>query len=137
MKTTTIAFLVAATALAGCAKKSSDIKAAYISPLQYQNHSCGQIFTEAQHVSFRLAQAAGIQNQTANDDTGNMVGGILFWLPSFLFIKGNSEAAAEVARLKGHMEALEQANHQKRCNIPFRKVRVSGDPHVPDTSEEF
>ncbi|OYR31487.1 hypothetical protein CES86_0980 [Brucella lupini] len=44
---------------------------------------------------------------------------MLFW-PVLLFNEGNGVKAAEVARLKGEMQALERAAGQKGCNITFR-----------------
>jgi hypothetical protein len=46
---------------------------------------------------------------------------ILFWPAAFL-IKGNGANAQEVAQLKGDMDAIEQANIQKRCGIQFNKT---------------
>ena len=41
---------------------------------------------------------------------------------STMFIPlGDGQAAAELARLKGQMEALEQASVQKNCGIQFRQ----------------
>jgi hypothetical protein len=45
---------------------------------------------------------------------------ILFWPAAFL-IKGNGANAQEVAQLKGNMDAIEQANIQKKCGIQFNK----------------
>lgn len=47
------------------------------------------------------------------------VGLIIFW-PALLFTKGNDENTAELARLKGQMDAIEQASIQKRCGITFQ-----------------
>ena len=46
---------------------------------------------------------------------------ILFWPAAFL-IKGNGANAQEVAQLKGDMDAIEQANIQKKCGIQFNKA---------------
>jgi hypothetical protein len=43
---------------------------------------------------------------------------VLFW-PALFFIKGDGAQAAEVARLKGEMQALETANALKNCGIRF------------------
>ena len=104
---------------AGCASKSEDIAAAYVSPTSYQSLTCAQLGEEAQRVSARASQAVGVQNKKAADDaTATAVSLILFWPAAFL-IKGDKASAAEVARLKGEMQALEQANTAKKCNIRF------------------
>jgi len=48
------------------------------------------------------------------------VGLVLFW-PSLFFIKGDGTTAAEVGRLKGEMEAIEQASVKRNCGIQFMK----------------
>ena len=45
---------------------------------------------------------------------------VLFW-PAAFMIRGNGESAAELGRLKGEMQAIEQANIQKNCGINFRR----------------
>jgi hypothetical protein len=44
---------------------------------------------------------------------------IIFW-PAAFFIGGDKQNAAELARLKGEMEAIEQASIRKNCGIQFR-----------------
>lgn len=71
-------------------------------------------------MSARASQAMGAQDKKAENDAAAMaVGMILFW-PALFFIKGDSETAAEVSRLKGEMEAIEQASIAKNCGIEFR-----------------
>lgn len=82
--------------------------------------SCRQIGEEASRVSARLSQVTGIQNKQAEDDSGAMaISLILFW-PAAFFIKGDKANTAELGRLKGEFEALEQVSIRKSCNIVFR-----------------
>jgi hypothetical protein len=117
-------FLVAALAaisVAGCASRSDDIAASYISPLAYQSLTCAQLSEEASRVSSRAALAVGAQNQRAtNDAVATGVGVVLFW-PALFFIRGDSTSAAEVARLKGEMDAIEEMSIRKNCGIEFRR----------------
>jgi len=107
--------------LVGCASSSNEITAQYVSPIQYQNYTCQQIGLEAQRISQRAAQLAGIQDEKSTNDAVAMgVGLILFW-PGLLFIKGDGTTAAELGRLKGEFEALEQASIQKNCGIQFQQ----------------
>lgn len=113
--------LLAATAGA-CASRSDNIGAAYVSPVAYQGYSCRQLAQEAARVSSRAAQAVGAQDQKAsNDAVATGVGVVLFW-PALFFIKGDGGSAAEVANLKGQMQAIEEVSIQKRCNIEFRRA---------------
>lgn len=106
--------------LSGCAQKSEDISATYVSPMQYSGYSCRQIQQEAARVSAHAAEVMGVQDRRAKNDVGVVaVSAIVFW-PAAFFVKGDSETAGEVARLKGEMRALEQASIQKGCDIDFR-----------------
>ncbi len=111
--------LLATALLAGCADTSAEIAAAYVSPTQYSEMNCTQIAAEAQRVATRTAQIAGLQDQNAQDDAAlTAVSLILFW-PAAFFLNGNDENRAELSRLKGELEALEQINIEKNCGIAF------------------
>lgn len=117
--------------LAGCAANSKDITAQYVSPISYQNYSCQQIGAEAERVSARASELAGIQDSKAtNDQVAMGVGLILFW-PSLLFIKGDGQTAAELGRLKGEFDTLQQVSIQKNCNLQFRQM---DPPRKPETT---
>lgn len=107
--------------VAGCATNPDNISAAYVSPMQYTSYTCPQLQEEATRVSARAAQVAGAQSSKATGDAVAMgVGLVLFW-PSLFFIKGDGTTATEVARLKGEMDAIEQASVKRRCGIQFMK----------------
>ena len=117
-----VTIVAACALLAGCATSPKDITPAYVSPVLYQNLSCEQLGMEAARVSQAAATATGAQqSQAAKDATMVTVGVILFW-PSLFFIGGDKASAAEVARLKGEMQAIEQANIMKNCGLTFQKV---------------
>lgn len=115
-------FVAAVAALVcGCASSSNDIQAAYVSPLQYNSLSCEQLGAEAERVSARASQVAGVQDEkSSNDAVATGVAIVLFW-PAAFFIKGDGATAAELARLKGEFEAIEKASIHKNCNLQFRK----------------
>ncbi len=115
------AVVASALALGGCATRSENISAAYVSPIQYQSYSGAQLQEEAARVSARAAVASGAQDQKATTDAvATGVGVVLFW-PALFFIKGDAGSAQEVAQLKGDMDAIEQANIQKKCGLQFRR----------------
>jgi uncharacterized lipoprotein YajG len=119
MKLTHLA-LVAPLLLAGCATSPKDIQAAYVSPVPYQSMNCAQLSAEAQRVSAAAASAMGVQQQRASGDAVAMgVSLVLFWTAIF-FVGGDKGNAAQVAQLKGQMEAIQQVNAQKNCGIVFQ-----------------
>jgi hypothetical protein len=120
-----IVFAAMAVALGACASSAENIAAAYVSPTAYASWSCDQLTEEATRVSARAIQAAGTQNSKAtNDAVATTVGAIVFW-PALLFIKGDSTTGPELARLKGEMEAIEQASTRRNCGITFQRQAAS------------
>lgn len=66
----------------------------------------------------------GEQNKKAqNDAVATGVALVLFWPAAFL-IKGDQGSAAELARLKGEMDAIERASIARRCGITFQTEKV-------------
>jgi hypothetical protein len=128
---------LAATALAGCASKSNEITAAYISPVQYQNYDCRQLAMEAQALSSRAAIVSGAQDQKrTNDQLATAAAVVVFW-PAAFFVGGDGPTAAELGNLKGQLVAVEQASIMKRCNIQFQGQRPPGTEAPPQAGGEF
>ena len=134
--------LLGALALGGCASSSNDIPAQYVSPLQYSQYNCQQIAAEAERVSARAAQVAGVQDsKSTNDAVATGVGLVLFW-PSLLFIKGDGATAAELGRLKGEFDAIERVSIEKNCGLKFQQrapapattASISPPPQQPFTN---
>lgn len=113
--------VMAAGVLCGCASKAADIQASYVSPVLYQNLTCDQLSLEAQNVSRRAAAAAGVQDRKAGQDAAVATVGIIIFWPALFFTSGDGMAAAEVARLKGEMDAVQSASTAKGCGIVFAK----------------
>jgi hypothetical protein len=75
---------------------------------------------EAQRVSAAAAAASGQQDsQATKDAVATTVGVIVFW-PTLFLIGGDKQNAAQLAQLKGQMDAIEQESIQKNCGIQFR-----------------
>jgi hypothetical protein len=126
--------MISVMTIAGCAKNSAQIQSSYVSPMQYKSYSCAQLAEEGQRVSARASQAIGVQDKKASGDAVAMgVGLVLFW-PALFFVQGDSGTSAEVARLKGEMEALEQESIRKRCGIQFRPPEPAVVEQPPKTS---
>jgi hypothetical protein len=116
--------VVSSVAIAGCASSSNDIKASYVSPMQYQSYNCQQISAEAERISRRVSETSGVQDSKASNDavvTG--VALVLFW-PAAFMMKGDGQTAAELARLKGEFEALERASIEKSCGLKFQQKQA-------------
>ena len=126
-----IAAVAVAAMVAACASKSSDITAAYISPVGYQAYTCQQLGQEAQSVSARAAQVAGVQDQKrSNDQVATGIAIVVFWPAAFL-VGGDGPTATELAQLKGQMVAIEQASIQKKCGIQFQPIAPAPPPPPP------
>jgi|SRR5262249_11258920 len=131
-----IAAVAVAAMVGACASKSSDITAAYISPISYQNYTCQQLAQEAQAVSTRAAQVAGAQDQKrSNDQVATGIAIVVFWPAAFL-VGGDGPTAAELSQLKGQMVAIEQASIQKRCAIQFQPIAPAPPPPPPVASAQ-
>ena len=116
-------FIAAAAAglLTACATYAEKIPPTYVSPVIYDHLSCRQIAEEATRVAQRAAVAAGVQDSQANkDNVLTAVTIVVFW-PAAFFVGGDRANAAEVGRLKGEMDALEQLSIKKKCGIQFRQ----------------
>src|SRR5262245_38159779 len=116
-----VCVIVSMLALGGCATSSDKITASYVSPMQYESWNCRQLADEAQRISQRAAATAGAQDsQVTKDAVATTVGVIIFW-PALFLIGGDKQTAAELARLKGEMDAIEQTSIRKNCRIQFQR----------------
>jgi hypothetical protein len=96
--------------------------------MQYDSYNCRQLAEEAQRVSARASEAAGAQESQATKDTvATTAAIIIFWPPAFL-VQGEKQTAAELARLKGELEAIEQVSIRKQCGIRFRQAAAAPLP---------
>lgn len=122
MRLKLIMAIVGALGLVQCASKSSEITPSYVSPLTYQSHNCQQLGMEAQGLSAKAAELSGAQDQKrTNDQIATGVAIVVFWPAAFL-VGGDGQVAAQLAQLKGQMNAVEQASIQKKCGIQFQQA---------------
>jgi hypothetical protein len=118
--------------LAGCASSAAEIKPAYVSPLQYQTLTCEQIGAEAERVSRRAAEVSGVQETNKTNDALLTAGAIVLFWPAAFFVKGDGPTAAELARLKGEFEALEQTANVKNCPLRFSRQPPQQTASIPE-----
>jgi len=109
-------------ALAGCATHSADIAPSYISPMQYDAYTCPQLAEEAQRISAHAAEVSGAQDSQATKDAVATTAAVIIFWPAAFFVGGDKQTAAELARLKGEMDAIEQTSIRKKCGIQFRQA---------------
>lgn len=117
---------LSALALAGCASSANNIAASYVSPMQYDAYNCRQLAEEAQRVAAHASAAAGAQDSQATKDAVATTAAIIIFWPAAFFVQGDKQNAAELARLRGEMDAIEQTSIRKQCGIQFR-----GTPQPP------
>jgi len=87
----------------------------------YQSYSCRELSQEAQRVSAAAATAAGVQDSQRSKDTVATTAAVVIFWPAAFFVGGDNARTAELANLKGQMQAIEQASIQKKCGIAFRR----------------
>jgi hypothetical protein len=108
--------------VAGCASRSEDVGAAYTSPIAYQSYNCKELSLEAQRVSSAAAVAAGVQDsQHTKDAVATTAAIVIFW-PAAFFVGGDNSKTAELSRLKGQMQAVEEASIARKCGISFQRA---------------
>jgi len=83
---------------------------------------------EATRVSAAAAAAAGQQDsQVTKDAVATTVGVLIVW-PALFLIQGDKQNAAQLAQLKGQMNAIEEMSIQKNCGIQFRQAQEGAPP---------
>lgn len=95
--------LLAAFFLAGCAAKPEDIAPAYVSHMIYEPYTIDQLRAEEQRLQAALATASDAQRKARSNDTAGV---ILLGLP--VSSLSGSNQAANIARLKGELEAVQK-----------------------------
>jgi hypothetical protein len=115
--------LVTVLILGGCASKSTNIPAAYVSPNEYASYSCPTLENEMRDISQRVATITGQVDKEASADSWQMgVGLVLFW-PALFFLEGGDGALqADYALLKGKYEAASTQYNRKDCAAVSEEV---------------
>lgn len=134
MKKSAISIVIGATVLSGCATPAANVTASYVSPVLYQNLTCEQLALEAQTISTRVVLATGAQDKKANGDVALMAVGLVVFWPALLFTNGDGQQAAELARLKGEIEAVENASNRNNCGLVFQHAPPAKPKHKQTVS---
>ena len=120
LKLTTAIFMM--TILVGCAQKADNVRGTYTSSVLYERLSCQELVQEGWTVSNRAHTVAGLQNRHRTEDEVAITAGVLVFWPALFFSHGNNATTAELAQLKGEMDAIEAASRAKNCGINFNRV---------------
>jgi hypothetical protein len=115
----TVALEAIAASFAGCASHSSDIAAAYVSPIQYQSFTCAQLSEEAARVSSRAAIANGAQDQKATGDAvATGVGVVILASPIPHKRRRRKRAAGRAAQGRHGSDRAGKYSEEVRSSIP-------------------
>jgi len=96
--------------LSGCAQSPESIQPAYVSTATYANWTCPQLAEESGHLQAALSQASQQQDDAR---TGDTLGVLFLGLP--VSSMSGSNVAPEVARLKGTINAVHEAQTRNNC----------------------
>jgi hypothetical protein len=78
-----------------------------------------QVFEVVPTAANPLLENAGVGGRTVVATTAAVV---VFWRSAF-FVQGDKQNAAQLAQLKGDMNAIQQESIAKNCGIQFQTVR--------------
>jgi hypothetical protein len=110
-----LALVSAATGLAGCASRSTDVAPLAPPSDVYAGWGCEQLYDEADRLRLRGAQVAyAVDERAGNNIIALGLGVTVFW-PALLAMRPDGPDATELAQLKGRDEAVRAALAQQRC----------------------
>lgn len=110
-----LAALALAALLGGCASRAVDVKPLPTSPEQFAAWPCSRLDDELDTVQQRAADLAySVDERAGNNILALGIGAAVFW-PALLAMRSDGPEAAELARLKGRFEALNEAARRKAC----------------------
>jgi len=123
--------------LAGCASQPKDIQVQSVSSIAYDGYNCTQVGTEMSRVNDRITGLyAQLKSKADNDAAAMVVGMVLFWPALFLLEGGDGAEASEYGRLRGEMDALQQAGVRKSCEaLPSYEDPIKAELDAKRASE--
>ena len=106
-----VTLVLTATILTACATRSQSIPASYVSHEKYVRTNCAGLETKMSKTRAELDKFSKMQNNKANVDAFT----VFIALVPVSKLAGDSEA--DVARLKGEVEAIETAQIKAGCVV--------------------
>lgn len=104
-----IGAVVALVVISGCATRPESIPASYVSHEKYMGADCTQLATNMADARADLQKFSSMQDSKANMDAATV---FLVLIPAS---KLTGDSAADVAKFKGEVEAIETAQIKKGC----------------------
>ncbi|QQZ31049.1 hypothetical protein HMY34_18735 [Thiothrix subterranea] len=95
--------------MSACATRPESISASYVSYEKYSNLNCAALTTKMADTRAELDKFSKMQNSKANVDAAGV------FLVGIPVSKLSGDFQADVARLKGEVEAIETAQVKKNC----------------------
>ena len=96
-------------ALSGCATRPESISASFVSHEKYMGNDCLQLSTDMNEARLQLLRFSTLQDSKANMDAAT----VFFVLVPVSKLSGDH--AADVAKYKGEVEAIETAQIKRGC----------------------
>lgn len=118
-----ILLCVSLLALAGCAADPDSIHPAYVSELVYDPYSCAQLGQEEAKLQNALTTVSKEQKDARSGDTWSVA---LIGIPVSSFSGKN--VAAQVAEVKGNLNAVQEAEIKKNCTTSVTSSPTSIKP---------
>lgn len=102
--------------VSACTAKPENVKASYVSRSAYTAMSCPELDVEAVRVANQLQGSTADQSKARSNDVAlTAVSLILFWPAAFFVGRGGNEE--ELGRLKGEVQAIDEAGRLKGCRL--------------------
>ena len=106
--------ILTVTAFSGCAKKATEVQAAYVPKSKYIDRSCEILEKDMESVSEQLVTVTKSQDSAHNRDVAMaVVGTVIFWPAYFVMLAGDEEE--KLAKLKGEYQAIDEAMIYNHC----------------------
>jgi hypothetical protein len=111
--------------LSACTSSMGNIPAQYVPPEKYQGLTCREIGAEGEHVASRVAEISGDAHSNTAGAARPVAPPIVVHWPT-PWLATSEEGIAELSKLRGEFEALEQAAERKRCGLSFKQQASTG-----------
>lgn len=109
---------VMAVASAACTTSPDSVQPRYVSPVAYNAWQFDQLPEERARLTAEVRKFPDLQRQNANADAAMMTVGVVLPWPVLFGLAATKDRKADLARVKGEYEAVEQALRNKACAIP-------------------
>ena len=119
MKIIKIILILSIFFIVGCssAQKSSEVRATVVSVAPYLKMDCKELASESNAlVSKAQSLGAQVDSEYQSDKNVELVTWILF-APAAFFLDGNAESAAELANIRGQLQAVQEAQKINQCVV--------------------